>query len=224
MTEVIDPTPAEAPAADDLVSAVHRILQASPEPLTLTKIRSQLPQWFRSVELEELAESLRRQVAANVLYLYPKYRSPQDRFWDRPMPVHVAALLRTTLQEGALPWSVLRRKLPGYAQSQAEPILKEQLAQGLLFRYPRMGRSAERYGLNSPDPKEYLRREIMGVFQRLEALGFKPSGLRAGALELLHEEEWSSPGEAPAQPPAGESPSTQPPAFLETVAAENQGG
>jgi hypothetical protein len=223
MTEVIDRTPTEAPAEDDLVSAVHRVLQASPEPLTLTKIRSQLPQWFRTVGLEELAESLRRQVAANVLYQFPKYRSPQDRFWDRPLPVHVAALLRGALQDGPLPWSVLRRKLPGYAQSQAEPILKEQLVQGLIFSYPRLSRNAERYGLNPPDPKEYLRREIAAVFQRLEALGFKSSQLRAGALELLHEEEWAPLAEPPAHPPAGEEAANQP-SPLETAAAENLPG
>jgi hypothetical protein len=220
MTE--ETAPPESPADDDLVSAVHRILQASPEPLTLTKIRLQLPQWFRSRGLEELTESLRRQVAANVFYQFPKYRSPQDRFWDRSMAVHVAALLRAALQEGSLPWSVLRRKLPGYAQSQAEPILKDQLVQGQLFLYPRLGRTAERYGLTPPDPKEYLRREITAVFQRLEALGFKPSGLRAGALELLHEEEWSKPSEAPTPPPSPEEAAAQPAPPLEPVATENQ--
>jgi hypothetical protein len=219
MAVAIDQPPTEVPADDDLVSAVHRVLQASQEPLTLTKIRSQLPQWFRSVRLEELAETLRRQVAANVFYQYPKYRSPQDRFWDRPLPIHLADLLRSALQEGPLPWSVLRRKLPGYAQSQAEPILKEQLVQGRIFRYPRLGRSAERYGLSPPDPKEYLRREILAMFQSLEALGFPQAQLRAGALELLHEEEWSA-AEAPAQPVSSEEPPSQAVPSLETVAAE----
>ena len=69
------------------MAAVRRVLQASPEPLTLSKIRAALPANFRAVSLEALAEVLQRQVAANVLVPYPKYRSPQDRYWDRPMRV-----------------------------------------------------------------------------------------------------------------------------------------
>ncbi len=197
MTEVTAPTPPEAPAEIDLVTALHRVLQNSPEPLTLTKIRPLLPASFRPIGLEELVDSLRRQVAANVVWQYPKYRSQQDRYWDRPMPVHVAALLRAVLQEGPLPWSVLRRKMPAYAQPQLEPVLKEHLSQGLLFCHPRIGRSGERFGLNPPNPKEYLRPELGNLFRRLEQLGFNQSQLRANALELLHEEEWAGIPEVP---------------------------
>src|SRR5262245_6094037 len=111
MTEVIDQEPREAPADTDLVAAIQRVLAASPEPLTLSKIRAALPTSFRRIGLEELAEALRRQVAANVLQQYPKYRSQQDRFWDRPMPLHVASLLTAALAEGPLAWPQLRRKL-----------------------------------------------------------------------------------------------------------------
>ena len=110
MTPTIEQTPA-APQTDlDLVAAVHRVLAASAEPLTLSKIRSHLPTALRGIELEQLAEALARQVAANALYQYPKYRSQQDRFWDRAMPAHAAALLRQGLQDGPLAWSELRRK------------------------------------------------------------------------------------------------------------------
>ena len=33
---------------------------------------------------------------------------------------------------------------------------------------------------------------MIAAFSRLEQLGFTPSQLRNGALELLHEEEWAS--------------------------------
>src|SRR5207302_5942091 len=100
--------------------------------------RAALPVKFRSVGLEELAEVLHRQVAANVVYQYPKYRSQQDRFWDRPMPVHVEALVREALQEEPLGWSELRRKLPLYAQEPAGTILQEMVAMNRLHRYPRL--------------------------------------------------------------------------------------
>ncbi|HEV3260907.1 MAG TPA: hypothetical protein VG013_28910 [Gemmataceae bacterium] len=225
MTQVIDSTHTEAAAGTDLVAAVQQVLRASDEPLTLSKIRAHLPSRFRSMGLEELAEALHRQVAANVLVQYPKYRSQQDRFWDRPMAVHVTALLRLTLEEGPLAWSELRRKLPAYAQAQAEAVLAEQVAQGALYRHPKAGRGGERFGVAPADPKDYLRTELVAVFHRLEQLGFNQAQLREGALELLHEEEWAQPATAGDQPvaeparkpeqasaeaPSGQEPSPEP--------------
>jgi hypothetical protein len=192
MSQAVDQTPVGTPVETDLAAEVHRVLAASSEPLTLSKIRTRLPAPFRKLSLEELADSLRRQVAANVLYVYPKYRSQQDRFWDRPMPVHVAELLRQALQDGPLAFPELRRKLPAYALTLAETVLREQVDQGLLHRHPRGGkRRGERFGAQPPDPKEYLRSELAALFSKLGQLGFSEAQLRAGALELLHDEEWS---------------------------------
>jgi hypothetical protein len=213
MTEVLEQAvPATAPETD-LVAAVHVVLQSSAEPLTLSGIRAKLPSRFRQLNLEELAEVLRRQVAANALQQYPKYRSQQDRFWDRPMAVHVADLLRQALEAGPLGYSELRRKLPAYAQPLAEAVLNEQLTQGLLHRHPRAGnRGGERYGAQPPNPRDYLRTELTEVFRRLQTLGFTSSQLRAAALELLHEDEWAT------MPPPAEAPG----ATTEEAAAAKQ--
>ncbi len=192
MSQLLDQMPTGASVETDLVTAVQRVLAASGEPLTLSKIRTALPSPHRRIGLEELAEMLHRQVAANVLYQFPRYRSAQDRFWDRPMTVHVTALLRGLLDEQPLNSSELRRKLPAYAQAQAEAVLQEQLAQGLLHRHPRVGgRGGERFSTRPPDAREYLRSELSGVFQRLEQLGFNQTQVRGAALELLHDEEWA---------------------------------
>jgi hypothetical protein len=213
MTEVIDHTPAapaaesSAHAAPDLATAAQRVLAASDEPLTVSKIRARLPSALRTVELKDLSEALERQVAANVLYKYPKYRSQQDRYWDRGMGTHVAQLMRVTLEEGPLPWSELRRKLPAYAQGPAQQVLEEQIGQGLLHRHPRAGsRGADRFGVRPPDPRDYLRQELPELFTRLTSLGFTRPQIRAAALELLHEEEWD----------------TEPPPRTEERAAEPQ--
>lgn len=207
MTQLVDQATLQSPATDDLVTAVQKVLRESPEPLTVSKIRAQLPPALRNITPEELTEVLQRQVTANVLIQYPKYRSQQDRFWDRPMPVHVAALIQETLTEGALNWSELRRKLPQYAQEPAADVLQSELTAGRLYRYPRAGRGGERYGVRPPDPKDYLRSELQTVFARLEQLGFTQPQLRASALELLHEEEWAS---TPAPAQSEENP-TEPP-------------
>jgi hypothetical protein len=213
MTPIVDqPNPPTA-AEPDFVTSVQQVLQESPEPLTLSKIRAALPVKLRGKSLEELADVLHRQVTANVLTQYPKYRSQQDRFWDRPMPVHVRSLMREALEPGALGWSELRRKLPQYAQEPAESVLQEMLSQGELHRYPRTGRGGERYGLRPPDPKDYLRDELKAAFGRLTQLGFTPEQLRSGALELLHDEEWASEPEpqATAAHTAEPSPAAQEP-------------
>lgn len=199
--QVIDQTSREAPAESDLTAAVQRVLAESAEPLTLSKIRAALPSAFRRMPLEELAEALQRQVAATVLRQYPKYRSAQDRFWDRPMPVHVAQLIRITLEERPLAWSQLRRKLPSYAVAHAEAVLQELVAQGQVHCHPPAGsRGRERFGMRQPDPKDYLRMELPGLFRRLQQLGFTDSQLREAAMELLQEAEWSQVEQAPSQP------------------------
>ncbi len=197
MAEVIDRALKEVPADDDLVSALHRLLQASLQPLTLAKIRARLPANFRSVGMDELAESLHRQVAAHVFCQYPKYRSAHDRFWDRPMAVHIADLIRAALGAGPLPWSALRRRLPAYALAQAQDVMKEMFANREIFQHPRMGRSGERYGLHPSDAKDYLLREMARVFEQLEGLGFTTDQLQVAALDLLHEEEWGSSPDVP---------------------------
>lgn len=213
MTEVTEHTPAPSPAetpAPDLATAVQRVLAASDEPLTVSKLRSRLPAPFRTTDLKELTEALERQAAAHVLHKYPKYRSQQDRYWDRGMSTHVAHLLRAALEAGPLPKSELRRKLPAYAQEKAEQVLEEQLAQGLLHRHPRAGsRGSERFGARPPDPKDYLRQELPDLFTRLASLGFTRPQIRAAALELLHEEEWDA---EPAPPEAEESAPDEEPA------------
>lgn len=199
MTEVVDQTPATTFTETDLVAAVRQVLQASVEPLTLSKIRTALPASLRGITLEALEESLSRQVSANVLHQFPKYRSQQNRYWDRPMRAHVIQLLQVTLEEKPLALSELRRKLPDYAKTQAESVLEEQVAQGQLHRHPPLNsRSGPRYGARRPEPKEYLRGELSAAFARLEQLGFTQNQLREGALDLLHEEEWSSPQVRPA--------------------------
>jgi hypothetical protein len=192
MTEVID-TSAQPPsaAATDLPTAVQRVLANSEEPLTVSKLRAKLPGALRNTDPKDLTDVLERQVAANALYKYPKYRSPQDRYWDRGMGEHVAHLMHSVLEAGPLPWGELRRKLPAYAHEKAQEVRDDLVRQGRLHLHPRAGsRSAERYGVRPPDPKDYLRQELPDLFTRLAALGFTRPQIRASALELLHEEEW----------------------------------
>lgn len=206
MTQTIDPKAAETSPETDLVAAVLRVLAASTEPLTVSKIRAKLPAPYRSASLEELTDTLQRQVAANVLFQYPKYRSQQDRFWDRPMEVHLASLFHEVLAESPLGWAELRRKLPSYAVdplARAEAVLGELVAQGKIFQHPRSGkRGGDRFGLQPPDAKEYLRSELAEVFRNLEQLGFTQTQLRAAALDLLHDEEWSPTAAPPRQQPS----------------------
>jgi hypothetical protein len=212
MTQLVESTTTQAPAdTGDLLAAIQQVLRNSEEPMTVSKLRSKLPMRLRELNVEE---TLRRQVAANVLYQYPKYRSAQDRFWDRPMPDHIRYLLRQVLAEAPLAWSELRRKLPAYALDRGEAIFQEEIEQGRLHRHPRQGRGGDRFGLELPNAREYLRGELVKLFERMAPLGFTPEQLRAGALELLHEEEWATAPQSRTAAPSTEpsAAATEPPA------------
>lgn len=193
MTQVIESSTPETRPEVDLPGAIQHILASSAEPLTLSKLRSRLPMAVRTISLEELETVLRRLVSANVLHVYPRYRSQQERYWDRGMPIHIACVLRETLETKPLPVSELRRKLPAYVLPTFEEVLRDQVAQGLLHRHPPASkRGPERFGATAPDPKAYLIPELTQLFTRLEELGFTRVHVREAALELLHEEEWAS--------------------------------
>src|SRR5262249_22975861 len=158
----LDPTLPQAPNEVDLAAAVQRILAASAEPLTPSKIRAQLPANLRGLGAEQLTDVLRRRVDANVLYEYSPYRSQQRPHWDRPPAVPLVALLAAALEEARLTWPQLRRKLRDYARPGAEEALKGQVEQGLLHEHPRAGsRAGTRYGLEAPNPREPLRQELI---------------------------------------------------------------
>src|SRR5262245_30455288 len=175
----------------DLVGAIRAVLAVSAKPLSLSGIRRALPVPLRSVPAEALAQVLRRQVAAHVVVLYPRYRSLQDRYWDRPLAVHLAQILRRILRAGPMTWSEIRRRLPGYAKVKAESILEEQIARGKLYRHPASGRLGPRYATKPPEPSFYLRPQLNDLLRRLECLGFSRKQLRASAFDFLQEEEWA---------------------------------
>lgn len=176
-----------------LAAEVHRILAASEEPLSLSRIIARLAPAHRKVDGGALLDYAYRQVAARVFYLYPRYRGRQDRFWNRPMSVHIAWLLRESLRNGPLALTEIRRRLPAYAVVQAETVLHEEVRKGRLFKHPRLGpRGSDRYWTEPPDPCRYLRGRLDAVFGDLEQLGFSREQLRASAIQLLHEEEWAS--------------------------------
>ena len=187
-----------APNHADLVDAVHVVLQQSDEPLTLPRIRERLPEAFRSTRPEELAEFLQRQVAANVLVMCPKYRSGQDRYWDRPLREHAKVLIRRTLGGGPASWSELRKRLPKYLRHLAESVLNEELAKGLLHQHPPLTiRNGPRYGLEPADVRTYVNKELFTMLDRLEQRGFARSETRLALMHLLQEEEWAEPAAAP---------------------------
>ena len=93
------------------------------------------------------------------------------------------------------------------------------LEQGKLHRHPhRQPYLASATGPTPPDPKEPLRRELPGLFQKLEsAYGFSRAQLRVAAIALLQDEEW---GRWRGCSPRRSGPAPPPAAELEATAAE----
>lgn len=183
-----------APTEGHLAAEVQRILSHSEAPLTPAKLASRLPGAIRRHASVQLQACLERLVAAGVVHLYPPYRSRHNRYWDRGMKAHVAWLLRRLLERGPLGGQEIRRGLPLYATTHADHVLQEQIGQGLIHRLPPLkSRGRERFGLNPPDVREYLRGRLQTLFQEMEQLGFLENQLRMGTISLLQEEEWGAP-------------------------------
>lgn len=178
--------------ATDVVEAIRDVLRASDQPLTPTRIRAVLPLPLRTLSLEAIRAALRRQVAAQVLILFPKYRSDQDRYWDRPLRQHVEQLLRRILRDGPMTRTELRRRLPAYARILADNVLDAWLVKGRVYEHPSSSRRAgPRLALYPADPRPHLRLELDALFGRLEHLGFTRPQLRDAALTILQAEDWS---------------------------------
>jgi hypothetical protein len=173
-------------APPDLVTEIRRVLEGSAEPLTAVKIRRRLPAPWRQMNMAALIDVLQRQAAAQVFAICPKYRSGQDRYWDRPLRERVHDMLRDILAAGPLSWAELRRRLPRYARYLAESVLNELIAHGRLHRHPpRSARAAPRFGLEPPDARTYLRPALAELLARLEPLGFSRAELRRELRQLL---------------------------------------
>jgi hypothetical protein len=182
------------PQRADLVDAVHQVLRQSAEPLTLPRIRERLPEAFHATRSEELCDVLQRQVAANVLVMCPKYRSGQDRYWDRPLREHARGLLRESLLAGPATWSELRKSLPKYLRHLADSVLNEELAKGNVHRHPPLTiRNGPRYALEPADIRTYVAKELAALLDRLQERGFARGETRMAIVQLLQEEEWADP-------------------------------
>jgi hypothetical protein len=176
----------------DLVDAICGVLQSSEEPLTLPRIRERLPEPYRGIRAEQLAEVLARQVAANVLVSCPKYRSAQERFWDRSLREHAKVLLHEAIKAGPISWSDLRKKLPKYLRHLAESALSEELARGAIHEHPQASpRMGPRYAHEPAKVACYAKRELQDVLTRLTQCGFTRGQARETLMQLLQEEEWA---------------------------------
>ncbi len=183
----------------DLVDAIRVIFKTSKEPLTVNKIRDQLSAPFDHLGVAELTDVMKRQVAANVVVICPKYRSSQDRYWDRPLREHAKVLLRDALADGPIPGAELRKKFPKYLRHLTESVLDEELAKGTVHRHPPVSlRAGFRFGLERADLRSYATTELEEALARLVELGFALSDARETFMQLLQETEWAE--NAPDEP------------------------
>jgi predicted Zn-ribbon and HTH transcriptional regulator len=176
----------------DLVDAIREVLRQSEEPLTVLRIRERLRGRFRALPMRKLRDVLERQVAANVLVICPKYRSSQDRYWDRPILEHAKVILRGALVDGPMSWADLRKKFPKYLRHLAESVLNEELAKGGIHRHaPTSARRGPRYALQPADVRSCASVELKDVLSRLQERGFARADIREALMQLLQEEEWA---------------------------------
>ena len=181
----------------DLVDAIREVLRQSEEPLTIPQLRERLCGPYRAIRIEELADVLGRQVAANVLVMCPKYRSSQNRYWDRTLREHAKVVLTGALESGPMSWTELRKKLPKYLRHLAESVLNEELARGAIFRHPpTSSRNGPRYASQPADVRSYVGNELQGMLARMHERGFARADVCEALMLILQENEWDD-AEAP---------------------------
>jgi hypothetical protein len=133
----------------------------------------------------------------------PKYRSGQDRYWDRSLREHARMLMRGALKDGPLSWADLRKRCPKYLRHLTESVLNEELARGAIHRHPPISpRAGFRFALQPVDVRSYAARELEGALARLAERGIALSDAREALMQLLHEAEWAEDGHAEVAPSA----------------------
>ena len=142
MTSSVEHAPTASAASSesatpvDLHSAIRHALAASDEPLTVSKIRAALPTALRQTPLEECEQNPaagdRGQQAAPV----SEVSQSQDRYRDRPMPVHVAHLLSVALDERPRPGPNCAASCPPTRRSWLA-VVEREIHENCTHRHPR---------------------------------------------------------------------------------------
>ncbi len=208
-----------SPVPADTITVILEVVQRANEPLTLKRLKKELPGPFRA-DLATLARVMDDQVRIGAVHKWLPRRS-QERFWTHNVEAYSRSKILEILSGQSLTHKELERALKnslfGCSENKAaemrKKILNCLLEKRCVYKYPLPPRQrSPRFGVNPPDPTPYLGR----VKKEFEAVCDKLKKVRLSRDQVFHAvSKLLSP-----LPPGPESDVEKGPSNLETQPAE----
>ncbi|MCR4412994.1 MAG: hypothetical protein NUV77_11295 [Thermoguttaceae bacterium] len=205
-----------------VLDAMRSVLDASPEPIAVSKLKSILKGPLRRGEAEVVA-LLEAERSAGRVFRYAPYSGKSPRYGRQSPEVYarqlaLAALARKAQTLRDVEQSVGKR-LKDYTAADWKRLVEQLVAEKAVFPAPGpTARSAVRYSLHPPDPRDYLRsvvarwrRNLDQIAGRLADFGIPSTEVTAAALEMLGDAVGRRPASGEASPLADSGPSPRQP-------------
>ncbi|MFH0343664.1 MAG: hypothetical protein ACHBNF_16410, partial [Chromatiales bacterium] len=182
----------------DIARAILSLLEASPDPLPVSKLKAGLRK-RHDLSVQELEALVASQAGLGTVFRYAPLRGEGYRYWDRDRGHYLDTLIERELRAAALPMHTLRgrvaRRVGDVSEGELSVRVGGLLRVGRLHELPRgPGSRSVRLSAKPPDPKAYLSGMVQRLVQaieeeslKLEACGLTRSAIYAAARALLEE-------------------------------------
>ncbi|MFH0351812.1 MAG: hypothetical protein ACHBMF_07790 [Chromatiales bacterium] len=182
----------------DIATAILSLLAASPDPLSVSKLKAGLRK-RHDLPVQELEALVASHLGLGTVFRYAPLRGEGFRYWDRDRGHYLDTIIERELRGAALPIHTLRGRVARRVRDVSEGELSVRvgglLRVGRLHELPRApGSRSARLSARPPDPKAYLSGLIQRLVQaieeeslKLEACGLARSAIYAAARALLEE-------------------------------------
>jgi predicted AAA+ superfamily ATPase len=156
------------------LDAMNSVLDASSEPIAVSKLKSILKGPLRRSEAE-VVTLLEAERAAGRVFRYAPYSSKSVRYGRQPPEVYARQLALAALQRKCQTLRDIERsassRLKDYAAADWQRLVEHLVAEKQVFVIPGpTARSAVRYSLRPPDPRDYLRSLVAGWRKKLDQI------------------------------------------------------
>jgi hypothetical protein len=174
---------------DDLDTLIERILERSGEALSPSAVRKALPVGSR-LPLQQLHVRLQSLVEAGRIF---RWRGKSARFSTVAPETLAQEQVIKALSAGPLAEADIKKNVPAASRPLVSSSIGSLERDGRILRHPKLGRR-QPFGLNPPDPFDYLRPELDALLLRLQKAGIPAIGLRQALQRYVEGAEESRVG------------------------------
>jgi hypothetical protein len=204
----------------EAAAALLRTVAAAEEPSTAAALSRAYERQPRCPE-SLFRDLLEQEAEAGRIFRFVPYLGKAPRYWHADHATYARqTILRTlaTKRSAAELEAAVAKRLADFSKHQRHEIFTRLIAEGLAFEHPRLpGSRTVRFGVQRPDPRDYLRAAVSRLKKQIEktggqlaAFGISIAQTFAAAFELLDGRLTGGPGQSasPAPPlPCSPTPS-----------------